>query len=282
MLEHTFCHLPGVGLKTEKALWRRGIHTWHDLLSLDPIPLRGPAASMAPDQLATSRQRLADRDARYFSELLPAAETWRLFGHFRDRVAYLDIETTGLSDDSDGITCIGIFDGRRVQTFVQGENLLDFEDAIAEYDVLVTFNGRCFDVPVIERQFRMRLPQAHIDLRFVLRSLGYKGGLKVVEKLLGVAREGLDGVDGYFAVLLWQEYQRSHDRSVLDTLLAYNVADVIGLERLLVHAYNQKLGATPFYDALTLEPPLAFDNPFAPDPELVQRFVSLRWGRSGE
>ena len=32
MLEHTFCHIPGIGPTTEQALWRQGIHIWEDAL----------------------------------------------------------------------------------------------------------------------------------------------------------------------------------------------------------------------------------------------------------
>ena len=42
-----------------------------------------------------------------------------------------------------------------------------------------------------------------------MSSLGYRGGLKGCEKCLGLDRAELDGVDGYFAVLLWNEYRKS-------------------------------------------------------------------------
>jgi len=51
--------------------------------------------------------------------------------------------------------------------------------------------------------FGIELNQVHIDLRYVLRSLGYTGGLKGCEKQAGIDRGNLEGVDGYFAVLLW-------------------------------------------------------------------------------
>ncbi|WP_211341332.1 hypothetical protein [Desulfoglaeba alkanexedens] len=31
MLEHTFCHVPGIGRTTEARLWREGILRWEDL-----------------------------------------------------------------------------------------------------------------------------------------------------------------------------------------------------------------------------------------------------------
>ncbi|MGB9437458.1 MAG: ribonuclease H-like domain-containing protein, partial [Desulfobacterales bacterium] len=55
-------------------------------------------------------------------------------------------------------------------------------------------------------------------------------------------------VDGFFAVLLWDEYQKTGDQKTFDTLLAYNVQDTITLENLMVTAYNMKLKETPFYE----------------------------------
>ena len=94
-----------------------------------------------------------------------------------------------------------------------------------EYEVLVSYNGKSFDVPVIERFFNITLDKAHIDLRYVLNFLGFKGGLKGCESQLGLSRSKLDGVNGYMAVLLWNLYQQTGERRALETLLAYNIMD---------------------------------------------------------
>jgi len=52
------------------------------------------------------------------------------------------------------------------------------------------------------------LPGAHIDLRFLLKKLGYAGGLKRIDKELGINRGAdIDGIDGFEAVRLWNEYR---------------------------------------------------------------------------
>ena len=147
---------------------------------------------------------------------------------------YLDIETNGLPGALSHITTIAVYDGKKVRHYVYGENLEDFKDDIQRYQVIVTYNGKCFDIPVIEQHFGIEMPQAHIDLRFLLHSLGYKGGLKGCEKMLGLDRAELAGVDGFFAVLLWNDYLERGDRRSLETLLAYNVLDAVNLERLMV------------------------------------------------
>jgi len=55
-----------------------------------------------------------------------------------------------------------------------------------------------------------------------------KGGLKIVERLLGIKRR-LTGVDGYIAVQLWYDYVNNNNKEALQTLLAYNEEDVVNL-----------------------------------------------------
>jgi len=202
-----------------------------------------------------SERRLRAGDARFFSRHLPPGERWRLFGHFRDRVAFVDIETTGLSRDSDDITTIALFDGERVRTYVTGRTIDNFVSDIEDYAVIVTFNGACFDLPFIRRKWRIALDHPHIDLRFLLRRVGIRGGLKACERQCGIERGGLDGVDGYDAVLLWREYERTGDETVLETLLAYNAMDTVTLEQLMVMAHNAMVRALTGQEEETLSLP---------------------------
>lgn len=274
MLTNTFCHLPGISARSERYLWDSGICSWDELLRHPEPPISAARLRTAREQLPLAESRLVEGDPRWFTDRLSSKEHWRLFPEFRDRIAYLDIETTGLDRDLDAITTIALYDGRRIRTYVQGENLEAFADDIREYELLVTYNGKCFDVPFIERAMNIRLPQAHIDLRFLLQSLGFRGGLKGCERQLGLGRGDLDGVDGFFAVLLWRDYQRSGQRAALETLLAYNIEDVVNLEALMVMAYNRKLEGTPFSDSHHLALPKRPNIPFAPDPETVRRLRS--------
>lgn len=222
--------------------------------------------------LEISGRHLAGGSTRHFMETLPAAEHWRLFPDLRDSVAYLDIETSGLGVDSGAyITTIAVYDGSEIHTYVHGENLRDFCDDIGRYKLLVTFNGKSFDIPFIERYFLIHLPHAHIDLRYVLRSVGLRGGLKSIERQTGIDRGELDGLGGEFAPLLWDEFRCNRDHRALETLLAYNIEDVVNLEYLLVLAFNMKLADTPFVDTQSLAVPEKPPLPFFPHPELVER-----------
>ena len=109
----------------------------------------------------------------------------------------------------------------------------DFIEDIYNYKILITYNGKSFDIPFIENYFNIKLNHAQIDLRYLLSSLGYKGGLKRCEQQLGIFRSALDGVDGYFAIHLWNDYYYNGNRLALETLLAYNIEDTINLEKLM-------------------------------------------------
>lgn len=265
MLQNTFLHIQSIGAVTEQKLWNSGIHNW-DLFTDDiSIPLSGKRKYLLQKGIDESRLHLHQNNPVYFSNCLPANQCCRLFPEFRTSTAYLDIETTGLDRHYQSITTIALYDGQEIKTYVNGQNLDNFIEDIQQYNVIVSYNGKSFDIPFIETFFNIRLNHAQIDLRYVLYSLGFRGGLKGVERQLGNDRGDLRDVDGFFAVLLWDEYQKSGDLKALDTLLAYNVQDTVTLENLMVTAYNLKLRETPFYDNLLIENSITPANPFRAD-----------------
>ena len=273
MLKHTFCHIPGFGAGTERTLWQAGLHGWEDILNQPDLPLSSKKQATLHSHIRESIAQLQAGNGDYFYGLLPSDQQWRLFPAFRDQVAYFDIETTGLGDASDYITTIVLYDGRQVRSYVSGQNLEDFARDIADYRLLVSYNGKTFDVPFVRRCLGAPLDQPHIDLRYVLGSLGYRGGLKGCEQQLGIPRQGLEDIDGFFAVLLWHDYQRGNAKA-LDTLLAYNALDVINLEILMVMAYNAKLAKTPLGLEHHLPLPTSPSLPFAADQDTIQRLRS--------
>ncbi len=282
MLTNTFCHIPGIGPKTERALWKAGVLSWEDVLHEELNGLSPRKANLLRHHASESLEALANEDANYFYNRLPSNQQWRMFGAFRHSVAYLDIETTGLGGPEDYITAIGIYDGQYLYSYVHGENLRDFADDVSGFKLLVTYNGKCFDLPFIHGYLGVDLSQSHIDLMFVLRALGYRGGLKGCEKQLGIERDELAGLDGYFAVLLWHEYHNYDDTAALKTLLAYNAADVINLETLMVLAYNMKLQETPFAETHRLAVPEPVQVPFKADIAVIRRIREKHgWGAPG-
>ena len=84
-------------------------------------------------------------------------------------------------------------------------------------------------------------------------------------------RGDLKDIDGFFAVLLWDEFIKTKNQQTLDTLLAYNIQDTVTLENLMVTAYNMKLKDTPFYETHLIEESLLPANPLRVDMETVDK-----------
>jgi uncharacterized protein YprB with RNaseH-like and TPR domain len=88
---------------------------------------------------------------------------------------------------------------------------------------------------VLKRHFTtLKPPLVHIDLRFLVRRVRLKGGLKEVEESLGLHRPPhLKGIKGFDAIRLWREYQSSKNPEALRILVEYNLYDAINLRSLV-------------------------------------------------
>lgn len=288
MLQHTFRHIGGIGERTERRLWRAGVTTWEQLLDAPAHPaLRRPLRDKARGELERSRRALEQGDARYFTARLPHALRWRLYPECAARVGYLDIETTGLGFAESSLTVVGLYTvaaGGGTGTprvYVQGRNLDRFAADVADCTLLVTFNGAQFDLPFLRGKLGLPLDQAHIDLRYPLAALGYTGGLKRIETRLGLDRGGLLAkLDGWCAVLLWQYAQRG-EPGALETLLRYNLEDVVHLPTLLATVYNAAVERLPFpvAPAAVPDPPAI---PFAYDESVILRVLAETGRRPSE
>lgn len=242
MLQHTFIHIPGIGKQTELELWKGGIHNWDDAdLFEKRFGLVGARLQQRLDEyIPASRDAIRLKNAAFFERLSGLGEAWRIFPEFADQCVYLDIETTGLSTVFDRITVVGLYDGRKYKLFVDGENLEELPGELGRYPVVVTFNGATFDLRFLKLAFpQMTLPPIHIDLRWVTRKLGIKGGLKAVEEQFGLERpKEVEDISGYDATVLWARYLRG-DKAALERLIQYNTEDVVHLKAMMEIAYDK-------------------------------------------
>lgn len=251
MLAQTFIHIPGVGRRTERDLWANGIHSWDDA---DRFEKRFGRVGIGLQQkldeyIPRSREAMRSKDAGFFARLSALGEAWRLFPEFSKDCIYLDIETTGLSTVFDTVTMVGLYDGKKYQLFVDGENLQEFPKHLQKYSVLVTFNGSGFDLRFLKLAFPdLVLPPIHIDLRWVTRKLGMKGGLKSIEAELGLRRAAeVEDLTGYDATVLWAKHLRG-DKNALRSLIQYNTEDVVHLKAIMEVAYDRLAGETAAFN----------------------------------
>src|SRR6266436_4572165 len=242
MLRQTFIHIPGIGKETERGLWKHGIRSWDDA---DRFEKRFGAVGARLNQkldeyIPRSREAIRHKDAAFFERLSTMGEAWRVFPEFVDQCVYLDIETTGLSPVFDTVTMVGLYDGRKYKVFVEGDNLQELPAQLQDYSVVVTFNGAGFDLRFLRLAFPdVKLPPIHIDLRWVTRKLGIKGGLKSVEEKFGLKRAAsVENLTGYDATVLWAKHLRG-EKSALEQLIQYNTEDVVHLKAIMEIAYDR-------------------------------------------
>lgn len=154
--------------------------------------------------------------------------------------AYLDIETTGLSPNECMVTVVGMYlcngeDAKVIQLVGREITRDSLLDALEGVNILHTYNGSRFDLPFIHGCIGIDLNRMfpHRDLMFDCWKNNLYGGLKAVERQLGIERR-LKDMNGWEAVKLWWKYVDSFDLDALNTLLEYNKEDVVNLKAIKV------------------------------------------------
>ena len=243
-VENSFIGVRGVGEKTERQLWESGITHWD---AFEPEPVGPTTADRIETFIDEGRRRLADDDVAYFDEQFPSGERWRVYETFADRACFFDIETTGLDEHRNQVTTVSFHQGGETGTLVAGDDLTAerLRATVGDADLLVTFNGKRFDVPFLEANFDVDLDLPHLDLMYTCKQIGLSGGLKQIEQDIGIERDRPD-LSGRDAVRLWKEHERGEDGS-LETLISYNREDAVNL-RTLADTVTARLDDQVFVD----------------------------------
>lgn len=235
MIESTFLFLNGIGRTTERRLWEQGIPTWREFLQRSSV--RGISAgrkALYDAGVSVALEHYTHDDPHFFATCLKARDQWRLYEWLRPRAVYLDIETAG--GPYGEVTVVGLFADGHMTSLVRGDTLTEARlcEEVSRYDLIVTFFGSGFDLPYLQAMFpRFRIDQPHLDLCFAAKQLGLRGGLKQIERAVGIERDrALQGMDGWDAVRLWTRWRHSRDPEALELLLAYNQADCANLQPL--------------------------------------------------
>jgi len=241
MIRNTFSILYGIGEKLERKLWRSGILTWNDFINASDLHFISHHKKKEFDQcLSSALREIESANAVYFAETVKRREHWRLFDTFKGEAICLDIETNGFMPESGGyVTMIGIYDGFDYKCLVRGIDLTpeNLKRKLSGYKYLITFYGAAFDIPFIMRSMPgLNFDILHFDLCFGSKRLGFNGGLKKLEMDIGIERhEMVKGMNGYDAVMLWEQAKNGSDEALAlltlynkeDTVNLYKIADVI-------------------------------------------------------
>ena len=250
MITQSFIFLERIGNKLEQNIWKNGVNDWNNFLAKKYIKGLSRHRKLYYDRkILNARKALYNFDSTYFLGILPQSEMWRLYDFFREDAVFLDIETTGLSKSNDDITVFGLYDGINAKIMIKGINI-DYnalKKELQRYKLIVTFNGASFDLPFIEKRYPGLIPKIpNFDVKSVTDRLGLKGGLKNIEKLLGIKRSNVvDKFYGGDALTLWRMYRATGDDYYLNLLVEYNEYDIINLKIVAEHCVK-KINQTLF------------------------------------
>jgi len=242
MISNTFRHIKGISAKKENELWRSGILNWDDLENTKNRQSSLFDAYESDSIISASRKAFYEENTDFFTQHLSSQEYYRIALSFPKKTLFLDIETTGLSKYYDSITLIGWSIGKDYGVFLQGESDESFRQVLKCAEIIVTFNGSLFDLPFLRDKLSdLKIPQCHIDLRFLAKRVGLSGGQKAIEATLGLQRQNsIANVKGETAPLLWYKYCWG-DLDALKQLISYNHADIEGMKIIFDEAIKRLL-----------------------------------------
>ena len=225
----------------------------------------GPAVNRPP------AQEPENRDCRHFAVYRPPEEFPGAWDLSREtlalmsekempenfdprRVLYLDTETTGLGGSGTVAFLVGMGyltdEGFEVHQFLMRDYpeepylLKHVAAGLGKFDVLCTFNGTTFDVPLLESRFLMNrmdrgcLDLTHLDLLHMCRRLwklrlGRCNLGRLEEVILGKPRQ--DDLPGSEVPQRYFTYLKTKQMSLLDDILKHNAQDIASLCVLLSH-----------------------------------------------
>jgi len=166
------------------------------------------------------------------------------------RVCFLDTETTGLSGGTGTMAFIvglGFFvdEGFRVRQYFlrdPGDEPAMVEalmDRLSGFEGLISFNGRAFDVPIIENRFILAraVPPLHDMLHFDLLhparrlwryALSSCALTSLEREVLGVRRDQADVPSGVIP-FLYRDYLRTGDARDMKRVLYHNKIDILSM-----------------------------------------------------
>ena len=239
VLEESLKILSGISEKKEKWLKRNNIKIWDDILKNGENFFNKKDLKKLKKEINQAKKHLLRKDIKYFQKKLDPKDYYLLYYNFKDKACFLDIETTGLDDQGD-VTILGIADSiGRYRVYVNGINLNEKNiiKYLKNFRIVITFYGSRFDIPFIKKKFpnlgKKLSKMVHLDLCFLGHRVGFKGGLKFIEKQVGIERENeISGLTGYDAVKLWNRYKLGDIKSLI-TLIKYNRSDVLNLLKLI-------------------------------------------------
>jgi uncharacterized protein YprB with RNaseH-like and TPR domain len=195
----------------------------------------------------------------------------RLSGVNVRRIAFVDTETTGLAGGTGTyafLVGVGVFDegGFTVHQFFMRDydeepaQLQALGDLLDGLEAVVSFNGKSFDMPLLETRFIMnrQLPRLsgapHLDLlpparRFWKYRLASCALSSLEVEVLGLSRTQAD-VPGWLIPSLYADYARTGDAREMPRIFYHNAQDILSLVTLAAQMCDMLAAPLPWQGTL--------------------------------
>ena len=170
-----------------------------------------------------------------------------------DSYAIFDIETTGLSPNFSSLILAGFVIVKEnkatliqyfAETPAQEKEVLEATiTLLSEVSFVVTYNGRYFDMPFLNKRCQrhgLEITDAfNLDLFILMKYYSPLGKMlpslsqKSLEEYAGISRLREDRIGGGESVTMYETYQTSRDKKLEESILLHNSDDVAQLYRLM-------------------------------------------------
>ncbi|HJF33899.1 MAG TPA: ribonuclease H-like domain-containing protein [Sporosarcina psychrophila] len=213
-------------------------------------------------------KRIVEYDANYHHGNIPLSglkstiDKWRKSGEvhplspdFSKQLLFFDTETTGLKGAGTLIFLMGFIE-QTASSFKMTQYVLPGPDHEAAFlyatglwekpSTLVTYNGKSFDIPMVETRWTMNrrelpplLDHTQIDLLHGSRRI-WKGEMAtfrlpaIEEEQLGFHREG--DIPGHMAPIIYQDAVKNGRAELLMKVLVHNEWDILSLVALYIRS----------------------------------------------
>ncbi len=221
------------------------------------------------------------------------------------RPAFLDTETTGLAGGTGTLAFLvgaGIWQGDQLALHLifmrdpaeESAALSYLTEVLSQATGLVTFNGRGFDVPILESRYILnRMPPAplalpHLDLLGVggVMWRGHDPSRRIgelVRDILDIVRTEQD-IDSALIPWLYRQYLETGDTSDIERVFYHNEIDVLSLASLLIHVAQMvdEPEALPLAPAEWVGIGRVYDRVGREDDAIAAWQRALSWGLGSE
>ncbi len=170
-----------------------------------------------------------------------------------DNILFIDTETTGLMGGTGTVSFLiglGYFNNEEfvVEQYMMRDYdeetamLIDIKNILKSYNIVVSFNGKSFDIPLIQTRLilnRLKMPgfNIHVDLLHSARRLwSFLDSCSLNSLEVNILDyERIDDIPGHLIPGLYFEFLENKDLKQLVPILEHNRYDILSLVTLFTH-----------------------------------------------